>query len=196
MDQVTIPSGSLNYSDYRRLINELLSKNLTTGSTVSESYVAFTRLNEYRMDRLEKNAKLGDELIEKVSQLADPEVWLVISEAWCGDSAQTLPLFDKIASASGGAIRLLITGRDDHPELMNRFLTNGSRSIPVLLRIDKKSGHLISRWGPRPAPAQEIMLKWKQSAGAISKDDFHKELHLWYATDRTMTLQKELIEIL
>ncbi|HEX5002419.1 MAG TPA: thioredoxin family protein [Bacteroidia bacterium] len=195
MEPVTIPSDALSYSDYRSLIKKLLSKNLTTGNTVTESYVEFTRLNEYRMDRLENKVELKEELVQKVSQLQRPEVWLVLSEAWCGDSAQTLPVFDKIARLSSGTIQLLITGRDNHPELMKRFLTDGSRSVPVLLRVNKQSGQLISRWGPRPKPAQEIMLKWKHADGAISKEDFQKELHLWYAVDQTMTLQKELIEI-
>ena len=68
---------------------------------------------------------------------------MVLTEGWCGDAAQVLPVINKIASLSD-FIDLKIILRDEHEELMNKFLTNGSKSIPKLVAIDEnKKGDLF-----------------------------------------------------
>jgi hypothetical protein len=43
-------------------------------------------------------------------------IWLVISEGWCGDAAQLLPIINKMAVESG-KIDLRIVLRDENEEL-------------------------------------------------------------------------------
>lgn len=88
-------------------------------------------------------------------------------------------------------MRILL--RDDNPEAMNRYLTNGGRSIPKLITIDTDGNELFT-WGPRPQPAQQIIIAWKQNPEAITHEDAEKELHLWYAKDKGKTLQHEIVE--
>ncbi len=65
-------------------------------------------------------------------------------------------------------------------------------SIPKLFILSKGDSSIINSWGPRPKPAHEIMLKWKNSGGHITKEDFERELHTWYAKDKGLTTIKEL----
>jgi hypothetical protein len=165
------------YAQYRAHINELFAQGKTTGLTQTPEYLNFTKLNIQRMDRWDKTFVPSNEMITALHQLAAPQYWIVISEAWCGDCAQNLPILAAIAAASAGKIDLRITGRDDNPDLMNAYLTNGARSVPKLIILHKQTLAEITTWGPRPAPAQQLLHQYKQSNGAITHDDFEIQLH-------------------
>src|SRR5438045_3571769 len=56
-----------------------------------------------------------------------------IAEAWCGDVYRELPTMARIAEASGMTLRVFL--RDQNPDIMDEFLSNGgkSRAIPVFV---------------------------------------------------------------
>lgn len=181
-----------NYQLYRNKIDSLLAEGKVTGERQSDALVEFTKLNVQRMNRLDKTLTLIPELQQKVASATRNMQWVMLAQGWCGDCGQLVPLFGKIAELSQGKVELVIVNPDERNDLMERFATNGARSVPKVALLDAESGELLGTWGPRPKPAQEIMLKWKGSDGAISKDDFEKELHTWYAKDKTLTTQAEL----
>lgn len=180
------------YSEYRNKIDILLAEGKVTGEKQSEALVEFTKLNIQRMNRLDKTLLLIPELQEKIASTKRKMQWVMLAQGWCGDCAQLVPLFGKIAEQSQGKVELVIINPDERNDLMERFTTNGARSVPKVAIIDADNGEVLETLGPRPKPAQEIMLKWKAANGAISKDDFEKELHTWYAKDKTLTTQQEL----
>jgi thioredoxin-like negative regulator of GroEL len=184
-----------NYRSYRNKINSLLAEGKVTGKKQSEALVEFTKLNIQRMNRLDKTLTLIPELEQKIVNSRRKMQWVILSQGWCGDCAQLVPVFGKIAELSQGKVELALVNPDERNDLMERFATNGTRSVPKAAFFEAETGWLSGTWGPRPKPAQEIMLKWKASDGKISKDDFEKELHTWYAKDKTWTTQTELAEL-
>ena len=182
------------YTAYRQLIDELLAQGRTTGPQQSEELTAYTTLNVQRMSRLDKTVKLQPELVAAASSLRESYIWLIITEGWCGDAAQQVPVMEAIAQASAGHLRTAYLLRDDNLDLTDQYLTNGSRSIPkvVVLRADTLTE--VTHWGPRPAEAQALITKLK--AEGVAHDDFIRELHAWYAHNRTQATQHELLEIL
>jgi hypothetical protein len=147
-------------------------------------------LNLQRMRRIGRTFRIPEEFCQWVSRLHRPQVWMVLTEDWCGDSAQTLPYIAKIAACSS-QIQLKILARDEHPDVMNLFLTDGKRSIPVLAAFDG-SGNLLFRWGPRPREAAEIFAR--AIARGASKDQALLELHTWYSKNRGRAVLAELAE--
>ncbi len=187
--------SDLSYIEYRNLIEKLVLKSKTTGSDQTENRIHFTKLNLERMNRLDKTIKLDNDTIsflEKVDQIS----WIVISEAWCGDCAQVLPILNKMALASKGSINLRIVLRDENPELMNLFLTNSARSVPKLIMLNSSGMEVMATWGPRPYPASIIAADWKNNISKISWSDFQKELHLWYSKDKGQTTIQEIKDLL
>ena len=85
--------------------------------------------------------------------------------------------------------------RDEHLSIMDQYLTNGTRSIPILISVDKQGNELF-HWGPRPAPAQKIIMDWKTDHAGQSYEDIEKVLHTWYTQDKGQTLQEEFLTIL
>jgi hypothetical protein len=127
-----------------------------------------------------------------IAELDVDWIWLVITEGWCGDAAQNIPVIEKIAEANRGIeTRYLL--RDENPELMDRFLTNGSRSIPKLIAIDRKTLEILGTWGPRPELAQALFEQQK-SAG-LGKPEIIENIQRWYLQDRGRSLQGELADL-
>lgn len=185
---------SYSYKEYRNLIDQLLSEGKTTGANQTEKNIAYTKLNVQRMNRLDKTVSVIPELTSLIESFNRKCIWLMIAEAWCGDCAQVIPVLSKIAEASDH-IELKIVLRDENPELMNRYLTNGGRAIPKLVCIDSDTMHEICTWGPRPKPAQEMILEHK--ANPVKEySEVQKEIQLWYANDKGVTLQTEIMELI
>ncbi|SHG68814.1 thioredoxin family protein [Flavobacterium defluvii] len=187
--------NSYSYAEYRKLVTDLLSEGKSTGSEQSESLTNYSKLNEARMNRLEKTIKISEDVIAKLQHLDNHYIWLVISEGWCGDAAQILPILDKMAHASNKKIDLRIVLRDENDELMNQYLTNNGRAIPKVIVICKEAGIVRTHWGPRPKGATELMAKHKREVGAID-EKIKTDLQLWYLADKGISVQEELVEIM
>ena len=111
------------YPEYRDYLNELLAEGKTTGPNQSESYINYARLNSSRMDRLDKRDRFIPEMIDLLEQFKTPVLMLAITEGWCGDAAQIIPLLYHMVKASD-QLDIKLVFRDEHPDLMSQFLTN------------------------------------------------------------------------
>lgn len=185
---------AMNYKSYRSVINNLLEQGLTTGTNQSEEMTQYTKMNVQRMKRLDKTISLLPSLKNAIDKIDDSWIWLVITEAWCGDTAQNIPIINKIAEASPN-IKLKLILRDEHLDIMDAYLTNGGRSIPKLICLDAETLKEVGTWGPRPGNFQQKAMEWKDDP-EISKEEWAEKLHKWYADDKTETLQQELEEII
>jgi len=181
------------YQAYRQLIDDLLAQGKSTGPKQSEELTAFSALNVKRMERLDKTVKVQPALAAAAAGLRDSYLWLIITEGWCGDAAQLLPIIEAVAQTSGGHLSTRYVLRDEHPELMDQYLTGGGRAMPKLLVLHPDTLAVITHWGPRPAPAQELVIKMK--AEGATHEEFSLQLHTWYAHDRTQTTQTELLAL-
>lgn len=187
-------SNSLSYTEYRNLVAKFAEEGKTTGKIPTEDYIVFTKLNEARMHRLDKTMQVTDETKSFLENLKKEYTWIVIAESWCGDAAQILPVINKMASVSD-KINLRIVLRDDNEELMNQFLTNGTKSIPKLIIVDKESNDVIADFGPRPIGAKQLILDYKAEHGVV--DETAKiELQKWYLQDKGISTQNEIIELM
>lgn len=182
----------ISFEAYVQMTEELLAENKTTGTDHSPFMVDYTRLNLQRMRRLIKTTLLLDEVRETLDKLERKMVWVVLTEAWCGDAAQVVPVIAEIARYTD-KIELQLLLRDEHPEVMDAYLTNGTRSIPKLICLEKDSLQELGSWGPRPATAQQMVLDAKKDPN-LTKEEFIQRVHKWYADNKTLDTQQELLE--
>jgi hypothetical protein len=152
----------------------------------------FIKLNIQRSTRIDKTYVPSEVIEDILSKNTLEQTWLVLTENWCGDSAQNLPYIAKFAEANVN-IQLVILERDKNLDIMNHYLTSGTLSIPKLIAFDDKWNELF-QWGPRPAEAVALISKLKNE-GKV-KDEFMKELHLWYSRNKGKAIEKEFVEIL
>lgn len=194
MNKETIEKG-IDYVTYRSAVTQLITQGKTTGTKQTSELVEFTKLNEQRTHRNEKQFVLSESLSTLFESNTFNEYWVIFVEAWCGDCAQNLPAIANIAKNAKG-IEVKIVIKSDHLEEMHNYLTNGTEAIPKLVRVDKKSLEVLGTWGARPKNAQAIAEHWKKNKETISKEEFEKELHLWYAKNRSKDIQQEFWEML
>ena len=114
---------------------------------------------------------------------------LVIAEDWCGDATNTVPILAKLADRVPG-LELRVVMRDENSELMNRYLTNGSRSIPIVIALNEQHQE-IGHWGPRPTQLQAWVMA---NRGTTPKAQLYPEVRKWYARDRGETTLREVLE--
>jgi len=185
--------GSMSFTEYVALIDELLLEGKTTGPKQTEGRVFFSKLNRQRMRRLEKTVVLNDSIREKAGKTARKMFWLLVTEGWCGDSAQNVPVIEKIAGTSPNIETRYIL-RDENPELIDAYLTNNARSIPKLIALDAETFEEIGTWGPRPRPATEYF--YEQRAAGTEEAKIKENIQRWYLADKEQTIQKEFEALL
>ena len=180
----------MEYDEFRKEVQYLLHTNRVTGKEQSDAYLHYTLMNEKRMDRWEKTLKIPQEAVHRVSNFEGEVTWLVITEGWCGDGAHALPVMKKLADLND-KISLKMVIRDEHPDLMDAFLTDGARSIPKLLMIDDRTGRVLATWGPRPSGPTEMVVNEKRTKGKLSPE-FRAELQKWYNKDKGRNIALDL----
>ena len=185
---------AISYNDYKKLIINLLKEGRSTGILQSEDLLNYTKLNEKRMKRLDKQTTLSEEAATKTQTIQKDFTWLVLTESWCGDAAQTLPVINKFAEINP-KIDLKVVSRDENENLMNQFLTNGSKSIPKLIVIEKETSTVVSSWGPRSKVATKLVNEYKDKHGKLDAE-FKKELQYWYNDDKGKSIEHDLVEFL
>ena len=184
---------SLTYAAYRSFVTDALTNNLDA-LAINSDYLPYAQLNETRLKRLDKTMKVDETMAQQLKQLKNNYLWLVISESWCGDAAQCLPVMDKLVEVTE-AIDLKVVFRDQNLELMDLFLTNGGRSIPKLLILDRDTLEVLADWGPRPAGAQQFIIDYKAAHGSIDEEG-KTGLQLWYTKDKGQEIKTELLNLM
>ena len=182
----------MDYDSYRSKVETLFNEGKTTNDDNRESMLHYTKLNMQRMKKWDKIAKLTEASIDQMRSISNPETWIVLTEGWCGDAAHALPILHKLSEASE-KVEVKYILRDEHPELMDQFLTNGGRSIPKVIRLDANTNEVLTTWGPRPAAIQKRIMENKNSSNPIPYQELSLETQKWYAKDKGKTIQLEFL---
>ena len=188
--------GLFTYETYLKNFETWVKNKETSSKNATDNLNEFTKLNLARTQRIHKTIAINSQLQKVVEGLQHHYSWVIFTEAWCGDSAQNLPVIAELAKLNREKIKLYILLRDQNLELMDNYLTNGARAIPKLISVNETLGKEAFVWGPRPAPAQELLTAWKRDPDRESWEDFEKELHGWYTKDKMQSIQHELIQVL
>ncbi len=184
---------SMTFAEYIKLIDDLLLDGKSTGLNQSEAMFNYGKLNRQRMHRLEKTVGLNESLAKKSHNNQRKMIWLIITEGWCGDAAQNIPIIEKIAAESAN-IETRYVLRDENLELMDAYLTNNARSIPKLIALDAETLEEIGTWGPRPNVAMNYFYEMRESK--LEKPQMMENLQRWYNSDKNQAIQDEFENLL
>lgn len=156
------------------------------------SYLETVEKNRELWHALARRAAVDEGTLERARAIDGEWNVIALTEDWCGDAINTLPVFDRLAEAAAN-IELRVLLRDENPDLMDAHLTNGtSRSIPILIVYDEAFRER-GWWGPRPAPIQE----WVMTEGMkLESTDRYREVRRYYARDKGRTSLDEFLSIL
>lgn len=187
-------SNGMDYARYLELVSQLAKNGKTTGNEQSEAMVNYTKLGDRRMVRWEKTFKIPEAIQQKLESLDRELVFLALTESWCGDAAASLPIINKIAEANPN-ITLKVVLRDESLDLMDTFLTNGARSIPKVIILDKSNNEIMGEWGPRPSIATQMVADFKREHGKLTAE-FKQDLQVWYNKNKGQNILEDILELL
>lgn len=197
----SVVEQAMDYISYRKMIDDLFAQNKTTGNNHSEAMMHYTKMNISRMRRLDKTTRLSEAMLADLKSIDQSLTLLVITEAWCGDAAQSIPVINKMVDEND-LLELKLILRDQHLDIMDAFLTNGGRSIPKVLVLNSNTLEVLNTWGPRPTELQAIFMEGRTKVNAIEEPTAKKaayqklstELQKWYAKDKAASVQREVVE--
>jgi hypothetical protein len=166
--------------DFRKLWGEALS---------FEAFVAVCKAEHCGLwQGIYKLARIPDWALAAVPPGAGRKL-LVIAEDWCGDASNTVPIIARLVDLAPG-LELRVIRRDENPELMDQYLTNGSRSIPIVIALDDRFQE-IGHWGPRPGQLQTWVMANRPT---MPKAELYPQVRKWYARDHGETTLREVLE--
>jgi hypothetical protein len=182
------------FSEFLELCENLAANQATTGNEQSEKHIHFTKLNVHRLRRINKTLKLELDTLIAFQNFNRKIIWLVIVESWCGDVAQNLPYIHAMSELNEN-IQLKLILKSDYPEIMRKFLTNGTESIPKLICISEKDCEVMGTWGARPAETRKLVEEFRNNPH-ITKPEFLENIQKWYNQDKGRSIQQEFRSLL
>lgn len=182
----------MNFKDYDALFDAILNAESPAEPYNDPEYFNYTKLNRSRFNRWFKTAEILEETKTKIAAISSPQKWIVIAEPWCGDAAHIIP-FIKMMADVNPKIELDIELRDAAPNRIENYLTNGGKSIPILI-IQDENGNDKAVWGPRPENCK-IMFAERKAQG-MELPELKVELQNWYNENKGIDIQKEISSLL
>ncbi|MEM6784307.1 MAG: thioredoxin family protein [Bacteroidota bacterium] len=184
-----IHRDGLSYDAFRDGWAAALTQPLKGLSKEARKYHFYRKYNAERTVHVHEAYVPSEALRRTLAQIDAPQTWLVLTEAWCGDSSFNLPVIAE-AAALADQVSLRILLRDENVDLIERYHTNGSHSIPKLIAFDAEGAELFT-WGPRPVEAQAQVRSILDSgvAPALAKQqfaDWTTDNEAWTLVDRDL----------
>lgn len=184
---------SLTFEQFIKKIENYLDNTNPDNLNESDKHLyEFTKLNLQRMNRIQKTYSVSTEMKNALAKINKKQYWIIITEEWCGDSAQNTPIIAKIAETNPN-IELRILERDDNLDIIDHYLTDGKRKIPKVILFDE-NGNELFQWTERPKKASELMTSLLNNG--TPKEKAIEELQVWYNQNKGVELEKEFIELL
>lgn len=178
----------INWYEYLSSFEDILNRKLTKKPYDNEAYIEYVKLNKSRMNRWLRTGLLKGSTQQTIEEIREVQNWYIITEPWCGDAAHSVP-FIYLLSELNQNIKLTLILRDSEPEWIERYLTNGSQSIPKLIVRNNYDEDLFT-WGPRPKECQLLISELKKQQ--ISDEDIKTRAQEWYNKNKGISLQEEI----
>ena len=136
-------------------------------------------------------ARIPDWALARACEVGLPFRLLVLAEDWCGDASNTIPYVAKLGEQAR-CLEMRILRRDEHPAVMDRYLSGAARAIPIVIVLDAQFRE-VGHWGSRPAELQAWVMEARRTT---PKDQLYPQIRRWYARDKGISTLREILALL
>jgi len=121
-----------------------------------------------------------------------PVFVLALAKDWCPDVVRHVPVLATLEDACPSLSVRYFT-RNDHPEILSRFLTNGGEAVPKFKFFNMDFVE-CGTWGPMPSSCREIIARGRACGGLKTA---RERVSALYAADPQLRIVvEELIQII
>jgi hypothetical protein len=156
-----------------------------------DEFVAQSRMHCALWTGVYRLARVPAWALDRACAGGQPYRLLALAEDWCGDASSTLPYVAKLGDQAR-CLELRVLRRDEHLDVMDRYLSGSARSIPIVIVIDE-DWHEMGHWGPRPAVLQGWVMEARRTTPTAQ---LYPQLRRWYARDHGETTVREILALL
>lgn len=181
----------MNFQEYQEVMQAILNAAQPAPPYDNADYFQYTKMNASRMNRWLKQHPVTEATKAVLTSIRRKQQWIVITEPWCGDAAHIVPIL-YLMSQLNDRIDFKLQLRDSGSEIEN-YLTNGTRSIPILIVRDE-NGNDLFHWGPRPAAAKKVYDALKEKKAGFEETKI--ALQQVYNSDKSNGIQQEVSALL
>jgi hypothetical protein len=153
-------------------------------------FVSDAQKNRSLWEGVYRISKIPDWALEAACETAKGVRLLAIVEDWCGDASNTVPVLAKLGELAD-CLEMRLVKRDENLDVMDHYLTNGSRSIPIVIVLSEQLEEL-GHWGPRPRELQQWVMDNKNT---MPSEERYKWVRRWYAKDKGESTLREVLEL-
>lgn len=182
----------MNFKEYLNYFEQIILNPEQYPIYQDENYYKYAKLNWSRTNRWLNKFEPSEETKKLISAIDKPQTWIIITEPWCGDAAHSVPQLVNIVE-NNPLITIDIQLRDEEPFLIDKYLTNGGKSIPKLIIRDANQQD-IAVWGPRPEKLQELFVSLKEEG--VEMNEIKEAIQKWYNEDKGIEIQKDIAKLL
>lgn len=185
------PHDGWSYEEYLEHWRKKAKRPLSEADSKKErKRIHYYRYNLERSETVHDAYEPSPELREALDAISEPQLWMVLTEPWCGDSAYNLPVIAEAAQLSD-KVTLRILPRDENLDIMDQYLTEGSRRVPKLVAFDEEGNELF-RWGARPEGARTMRTSLLEEG--LDTREMIQRLLEWYKQGGWTQVDAELAE--
>ncbi|MFV0140323.1 thioredoxin family protein [Empedobacter falsenii] len=181
----------LTYEDYITRVEDELENEIENDDP--KEYVQYYALGLQRMNRVYKTFKLNPAQETRIKSTANNFKLLIITEGWCGDASQILPVVERFANDLNVSTHYIF--RDENMDLMEKYKTNGAASIPIIIGVNEDNEEAF-RFGPRPKAGMEMLARFKNNPDKYSADEFHEDLQHFYNKNKGEDIVNEILDLI
>lgn len=182
-------AAGFTYEAFMEAIQRRLAQPLPADRSERKQHF-YVKYNQARSEAVAGSFEPGPDLRAAMADVKQPQWWMLLTEDWCVDSAFALPIIAR-AAALNPLVTLRILPRDEHLDVMDQFLTNGARSIPLLVAFSE-TGEERFRWGPRPMDAAAY--REQLVAEGLERSEISARLAQWLEAGGWRSIEPELAE--
>jgi hypothetical protein len=182
----------MDFTNYQTLFKQILEGEITEKPYDDPHYLEYVKLNYSRQNRWTKTGELSSETISTIQSIDQKQHWELITEPWCGDASHIVPFIVKMAELNP-MIKLTLQLRDSEGSEIDNYLTNGGKSIPMLIVRNEDNADLF-HWGPRPSDCQKLYMGLKNSNAPF--EEVKITLQQWYNENKGKDIQKEICSLI
>lgn len=180
---------AVSYETYKKDAEERI---LNPANKEEAEKKGYYELGLQRMHRMEKAFKPNSEDLELLKSKNFTGKILIISEAWCGDASQAIPVIEAFFEGKN-EVRLFY--RDSDHALIDQFLTDGAQGIPIVVLLNDDFS-VKNSWGPRPKYGKELLKKFKENPETYLREEFYNDLQVYYSKNRGKDTLGEILNLL
>ena len=179
----------LSYETYKQQWRQKCDAPMSGLDKTARKYRHYTRYNWDREEGVWARYTISPFFRAAVDSIQEDQLWVVLTEDWCVDSAYSLPVM-VMAARQNPRITLRILLRDENLDVMDAYLTNGGRAIPKLIVFSNGQERFL--WGAKPRALAELRTDLKAN-GALGSDIVQATID-WYENQGWREVERELTQ--